>query len=146
MAVAGWRVWALEDGCLSSPCMRNEWIDGRLSATCLCCDSCPCFGGCRGCAPYSEPCHCGIFLLESPGAAVERSGSLDSVPSELFVLGMARGWGRTVHHEHGWRVEHAQAVGFVTKPDGVLAETAAELLGVPLYSFAEAVRLAEGVS
>jgi hypothetical protein len=156
MAVEGWRVWELEDQAawvwteepyndwhLLSPVTHEEWAGGTFSATCLLCDAVPCFDACPSCARLPRPCgKCGIYLLDSPAAAVERSGHLDSATRESFVLGMARGWGRTVHHEHGWRVEHAQVAGFVVKPGAELAEIAAQLVGVPLYSFDEAVQLA----
>jgi hypothetical protein len=140
--VTGFRVWAWEEGrenTLTSPCMQDVWLDGCLSATCLCCTVCPCFDGCAGCARYHDPCHCGIFLVASLSAAVERSGRLDSAPSETFVLGMARGWGRTIHHDDGgWRVEHAQCVGLVSNPRNPrLAEAAAASINVPLYTFRE---------
>lgn len=52
-------------------------------------------------------CACGIYLTQSAQQSVAQ------VREMLYVLGVVRGWGRTIKHQTGWRVEKAYPVGLV---------------------------------
>lgn len=80
-----------------------------------------------------EPtCTCGIYLTETAKNALAQSNG------GTYVLGVVRGWGRTVVHKTGWRVEKAYPVGLFVAG---LSDRAQELLrnayAVPVVAASE---------
>ena len=89
--VLGWKGWTLTGMCrLRSPSFVTAWIPGSpLKADCgqaVPCQETP-----------GERCRCGIYIA---GSAYKAAGY-------GYILGKVYGWGKTVVHETGWRVEHA---------------------------------------
>lgn len=102
--LAGWRMWSLHAGLLSS--LNEPYLWQPLQAMKAECS--PCYTGLErkghehGVAVY-ENCSCGIYATDEKATAEDQDGT---------VLGEIWGWGRYVRGNRGWRAEFAYPKSF----------------------------------